>query len=764
MVLDLALRARVHALHQRLGAEISGGDVSGILDLTPGIRSLQVHVDPDLLPIHRLLGLLFELEDELPAMSELVVPSRSVRLPLSWDDPATREAIARYTSGVRDDAPWCPSNIEFIRRVNGLASHDDVMDTVYSAEYLTLGLGDVYLGAPVATPLDPRHRLVTTKYNPARTWTAENSVGIGGAYLCIYGMEGPGGYQFVGRTTQVWSRYRHSAPFEPGSPWLLRFFDRISWYPVTADELLELRADLAAGRGSIDITEGTFSLADHERFLADNADSIADFRERQSAAFAAERAAWAAAGEFDRAERAESMVRGDHRPRPRRRRASGGRTVRVQRVEGRRRGRRARGGRAVVVGPRSDEDGDRAHRADRWHRHPCARRGRSSGGHRCAAGGRGPRCRRAGRRGDSGMTAVERVRAAYAAIDAVERPEIWIFLRPLADALADAEAVDAAVETGSELPLAGLTAAVKNNVDVAGLPTTAACPAYASTPALEDAPAVARLRAAGAVVIGATNLDQFATGLVGTRSPHGAVRDARRPDHISGGSSSGSAVAVALGLVDIAVGTDTAGSGRVPAALQGIVGIKPTLGVVPTDGVVPACRSYDCVTVFARDLDTADAAIGVMADANIGGDAPLAAPQAPVVAVPRELPGLSETWRTAFRGACERLTNHGVTLKEIDLAPFLQAARLLYDGGLVAERHEAVGAFVDAHPDDVDPVVGAIVTAAGTVPATVLLRDRVRLTELTAWHSPSLATAMRCSFRRPPTTRRSPTWRATRSP
>jgi urea carboxylase len=304
MVLDLALRARVHALYERL----ENCSTPGILDLTPGIRSLQVHVDPDVLSIDRLLGLLSELEDELPATSELVVPSRSVRLPLSWDDPATREAIARYTSGVRDDAPWCPSNIEFIRRVNGLASQADVMDTVFSAEYLTLGLGDVYLGAPVATPLDPRHRLVTTKYNPARTWTAENSVGIGGAYLCIYGMEGPGGYQFVGRTTQVWSRYRHTAPFEPGSPWLLRFFDRISWYPVSAEELLDLRADMAAGRGSIEITPGTFSLAEHERFLADNAASIADFRSTQATAFAAERAAWAAAGEFDRAERAESRV------------------------------------------------------------------------------------------------------------------------------------------------------------------------------------------------------------------------------------------------------------------------------------------------------------------------------------------------------------------------------------------------------------------------------------------------------------------------
>jgi urea carboxylase len=307
MVLDLALRARVHALHTR----IDEARADGIVDLTPGIRSLQIHVDPQRLPIRRLLGLLTELEDDLPATSELVVPSRSVRLPLSWDDPATREAIARYMSGVRDDAPWCPSNIEFIRRVNGLQSQAEVADIVFAAEYLTLGLGDVYLGAPVATPLDPRHRLVTTKYNPARTWTAENSVGIGGAYLCIYGMEGPGGYQFVGRTTQVWSTHRHTAPFEAGSPWLLRFFDRISWYPVSAEELLDLRADMAAGRGTVDITEGTFSLADHERFLAGNADSIAEFRARQNAAFSAERAAWAAAGEFDRAERAQSRAVAD---------------------------------------------------------------------------------------------------------------------------------------------------------------------------------------------------------------------------------------------------------------------------------------------------------------------------------------------------------------------------------------------------------------------------------------------------------------------
>ncbi|WP_405811365.1 5-oxoprolinase/urea amidolyase family protein [Streptomyces sp. NBC_00210] len=291
MELDLALRMRVHALAEALAAE----GLPGVVDLTPGIRSLQIHTDPDVLPQRTLLSVLIRLESGLPPTDALVVPSRTVHLPLSWDDPATREAIARYMAGVRDDAPWCPWNIEFIRRVNGLDSVDDVYRTVFDAEYLVLGLGDVYLGAPVATPLDPRHRLVTTKYNPARTWTAENSVGIGGAYLCVYGMEGPGGYQFVGRTTQVWSRWQEQ-------PWLLQFFDRITWYPVDADELLELRADMAAGRFTPRIEEGTFSLADYQRFLADNAPSIAEFRARQSLAFAEERAAWEAAGEFARAQ------------------------------------------------------------------------------------------------------------------------------------------------------------------------------------------------------------------------------------------------------------------------------------------------------------------------------------------------------------------------------------------------------------------------------------------------------------------------------
>ncbi|MFD5861571.1 urea carboxylase [Streptomyces chartreusis] len=295
MALDLGLRMRVHALQETLAAHAP----DGIVDVTPGIRSLQVHTDARRLKARDVTALLRELEDEVPPTNELVVPSRTVRLPLSWDDPATRLAIERYMAGVRDDAPWCPWNIEFIRRVNGLESADDVYRTVFDASYLVLGLGDVYLGAPVATPLDPRHRLVTTKYNPARTWTAENSVGIGGAYLCVYGMEGPGGYQFVGRTVQIWNRFRRGGLFQE-SPWALRFFDRIEWYPVTAEELLELRAETDAGRGPYDTQEGTFSIAEYNTFLSANAESIAAFRQQQSAAFEAEKERWRAAGEFDR--------------------------------------------------------------------------------------------------------------------------------------------------------------------------------------------------------------------------------------------------------------------------------------------------------------------------------------------------------------------------------------------------------------------------------------------------------------------------------
>lgn len=296
IVLDLELRIRVHALMQALEALA----LPGIIDVTPGIRSLQIHHDSRLLPQRALVSALAEAEERLGCLDDFAIPSRTVWLPLSWDDPAIHETVAKYQASVRDDAPWCPDNIEFIRRANGLAHRDDVQRIVFDAEYLVMGLGDVYLGAPVATPVDPRHRLVTTKYNPARTWTPPNVVGIGGAYMCIYGMEGPGGYQLFGRTIQVWNAWRQTDAFAEGQPWLLRFFDRIRFFPVSHAELVEWRRDFPLGRRSIRIEPGEFRLADYRRMLADNATSIAAFQRTREAAFAAERAEWEARGEFSR--------------------------------------------------------------------------------------------------------------------------------------------------------------------------------------------------------------------------------------------------------------------------------------------------------------------------------------------------------------------------------------------------------------------------------------------------------------------------------
>lgn len=292
MKLELNLRFRAHALMEA----VKSASIPGILELTPGIRSLQIHYESLQLPLDTLVDRLKEIEDKLPPITEMKVPTRTVYLPLSWDDEATQLAIQKYES-VRKNAPWCPSNIEFIRRINGLDSIQDVKDILFNASYLVMGLGDVYLGAPVATPIDPRHRLVTTKYNPARTWTPENAVGIGGAYLCVYGMEGPGGYQFVGRTVQMWNRYKQTKDFKEGKPWLLRFFDQIRFYEVSADELLTMREDFIHGRFELKVEESTFDLAEYNKFLSDNESDIKTFKDKQQASFDAERQRWIETGQ-----------------------------------------------------------------------------------------------------------------------------------------------------------------------------------------------------------------------------------------------------------------------------------------------------------------------------------------------------------------------------------------------------------------------------------------------------------------------------------
>ncbi len=323
-----------------------------------------------------------------------------------------------------------------------------------------------------------------------------------------------------------------------------------------------------------------------------------------------------------------------------------------------------------------------------------------------------------------------RIESAYALNAAVDRPEVWIHLRPIEDVLADAVAVEQEIAHGASKPLAGLLFAAKGNIGIEGYATTAACPTFGEIET-EDATVVARLRKAGAILVGATNLDQFATGLVGVRSPYGAVRHAFMPDRISGGSSSGSAVAVALGIVDFALGTDTAGSGRVPAAFHGLFGIKPTRGVVSNYGVLPACRSLDCVTVFARDLATAEQAFDVMAafdsqdslSRELPTGLPISTGNKIGVPLPGQLGELAPGWQAAFDRTAEDLGKSGFELVPVDISPLLDVAQMLYDGAFVAERYTAVGAFIDAHPDEVDPTVGKIISSARDIPAHKLYAD-----------------------------------------
>lgn len=288
-VLDLALRLRVHLLMQALRARA----VPGVEELSPGVRSLQIRYDSLILSQPQLMTLLLELEASLGDVSQLKVPSRIVWMPMAFEDSATLGAVERYQETVRATAPWLPNNVDFIQRINGLESRDAVRDTLFAASYLILGLGDVYLGAPCAVPIDPRHRLLSSKYSPARTFTAEGTVGIGGMYMCIYGMDSPGGYQLVGRTLPIWNKFLKNDQFAADEPWLLHFFDQVRFYPVSEAELTQLRDDFREGRAHIRIEETLFDFAAHQQFLDDNASAIAEFRARQAAAFEQEVTLWA---------------------------------------------------------------------------------------------------------------------------------------------------------------------------------------------------------------------------------------------------------------------------------------------------------------------------------------------------------------------------------------------------------------------------------------------------------------------------------------
>ncbi|RVQ65137.1 allophanate hydrolase [Croceicoccus ponticola] len=339
----------------------------------------------------------------------------------------------------------------------------------------------------------------------------------------------------------------------------------------------------------------------------------------------------------------------------------------------------------------------------------------------------------------SARSVMEDAIARIEAYDAVQ-PQAWISRPGNAALIAMAEAVDRRVATGERLQLAGVPFAVKDNIDVAGLATTAACPDFAYRPE-QSATVVAKLEAAGAICVGKTNLDQFATGLNGTRSPYGIPTCVYNRDMVSGGSSSGSGVVVAAGLVPFALGTDTAGSGRVPAAINGCVGFKPSKGRWSTTGLLPACRSIDCISVFTCSVSDAALIDGIVAGfdeddpySRCMSDQPRSGPR-PVFGIPladqREFFGDREA-EDLFDRAIERCRQLGGEIVEIDIGPLLDAGKMLYGGPYVAERYASVGAFIEGNPDATHPVVASIVKsglrydAADTFAAAYVMQDLMR--------------------------------------
>jgi len=291
MILDFNYRFRIHFLIDFLKKQ---NQLIGIEQYSPGVRSLQIKYNPLSINQKQLLTILITAEQQLDIQTQnYSIPTRIIHLPLAFEDSQTTQAVQRYQQTVRHQAPWLPNNVDFIQRINGLSSRQQVQQIIFDASYLVLGLGDVYLGAPCAVPIDPRHRLNTSKYNPARTFTPEGTVGIGGVYMCIYGMDSPGGYQLLGKTLPIWNTFVNNRNFQNKQPWLLRFFDQIKFYPVDEQQLHQQRQLFAQDKFHIHIEDHLqFDLKQYQQFLNENQQDIQRFQIQQEQAFQREVSLW----------------------------------------------------------------------------------------------------------------------------------------------------------------------------------------------------------------------------------------------------------------------------------------------------------------------------------------------------------------------------------------------------------------------------------------------------------------------------------------
>lgn len=750
--LDLAYRLRVHMLMEELKER------SFIRELCPGVRSLLVRYDRKKIHVQGLVSILTELEKGvLGSIDEVSVPSRIINLPLAFNDKWTVEAQEKYLQSVRPGAPYMPSNVEFVRRINGLESIEDVQDIMTTAEYMVLGLGDVYLGAPCAVPVDPRHRMVTSKYNPARTYTPEGAVGIGGAYMCIYGMDSPGGYQLTGRTLPIWDNYglipeeKRGAPKDV--PWLLRFFDRIRFFSVTDNELKELRSQYRKGEYKIDIRQETFSYKSHVLFCEANKQSIANFEQKRLAAYDDERARWQATGE------GESNVAAEH-------------VTKRMEVSG-----KADGGPSSKKEERPPfsipvlasmtatvwavhvADGDEVKEGQQLFslesmKVEIAVEAPVSGKVQWLSVGKGDAVSPdrelcivvSNSRAAMGDSRIDHLRGLYklgilspsqVVTHALQTAEstVGVFSRIISQSVCEtALSMFEKDKYQKHTPLHGIPFVVADDIDVAGLTTYALCPDISYVPS-NSAPVVDALCAAGAILVGKTNTDQLNMGNTGIETPGVVLQNPVYEGLVTGGNGP-AAVAVQKQIASFAITTDRNGTSTLAPALCGVMGLKTTEGLLPVPDSEISCEATDCTSIYANNASDIQRVLRVCMSARNTAQSTI-----------RPLPSLSfelsnshfhgirlatynvsaakdflvdEHSAPAYEKAVDNMRRLGYFTRELDLSVFTDVASLLEKAPVHNTRLNGLADTVRRLPQSVLPTVSDRVLAIDELSASAL--------------------------------------------
>lgn len=617
--LDLVYRLRVHMMMEELKFR------KYIKELCPGVRSLLIRYDRKSIHVQELVSTLTNLEKGvLGSVEDVVVPSRTLELPLAFADRWTIDAQQRYLRSVRPNAPYMPSNVEFVRRINGLHSVEDVKKIMTCAEYMVLGLGDVYLGAPCAVPVDPRHRMVSSKYNPARTYTPEGAVGIGGAYMCIYGMDSPGGYQLAGRTLPIWDNYGSVPESHRGAPrnvpWLLRFFDRVKFYAVSDDELEELRSRYRKGDYTIKIVEDTFSYKKHVDFVCENQQSIDDFERRRDLAYKEERARWEADGEGESVAAAEhaNISNGIQNGNTDSESSTSDEGLPPFSIS-------VKAGMSASVWAAHVNNGDHVKRGQELFSLESMKVEISV---EAPEGGIVQRVSIS--KGESvspgtelcivvssaeavmGDLCIKQLQSLYR-LGVVDVKPVISFTaksRSRSQSVFSENSSDSYIESQITrvrerarnrefLPLYGTPFVVADDVDVEGFRSHAGSPGI-SYGAIRSNPVVQQIQKAGAILVGKTRVDQLNVGYTGCEVLGDIPMNPVCPEIITGGNGS-AAIAVQQDCASFAVVIDRNGTSTISPALCNVWGLKTTEGLLPIGNVLQS--SVDCYGVYAKSAD-----------------------------------------------------------------------------------------------------------------------------------------------------------------